>query len=318
MTELADTYQLPISKDKQTFDTLLDIVSSHLDRNPHMQLAKYDSQQPLHQLDTVFLESQPIDVDTILDLSEKYHPGFKEIMVEPFLDRPELLQEVADKLQDGKNIGIFTAHESLMDIMWTTLGLNIAMAKAGHKTFEERSESTDFVISRTILGLDMKLEEEGDVSVPAAEMLSLCGNLHFSLPDSERIRGSEISEYIIKANNIKMIRKLIERLRHSERGLVVAIALPGTCDEYGYDLQGNPNRVTIQTVKKPTIDLIKRLDYALPVAAVVSGDKECCIPGNLEEIPDEKGTHIMMARIAGARTWATGVNTYYRQFDSRA
>lgn len=319
MTELADTYTPPVNENEQTFTILGDIASSHIDRNPFLKVAQYDQDQPLHQLDMIFLESGSIDLNSILEIAQEYHPGFEETMVEPFLDRPKLLHEITESLQQGKNIGVFTAHESLMDIMWTTLALNIALAKTGLGNFEERTQDTDLVVSRTVLSLDIDLQdkEQENVILPSAEMVRLCGNLHFSLPDSKRIRNSNISEKVIQDNNLKVVRNLIERLKHTQQGLLVGIALPGTVDELSYDLQGKPNKIVIQTVKKPTMSLMKRLDLALPVAVVTSGEKECCIPGDLQEIPDEKGTHLMMAKIAGTRTWATGINTWYRQSDSR-
>ncbi len=322
MPELTEKYNPPkTTKDEQTFNVLGKVVASHLDRNPFLKVAEYDSGQSLHQLDTIFLEATPMDINATLELAEKFYPGFYETMVEPFLDRPELSREYVEKILQGKNIGLFTSHESLLDVVLTSLAFNIATSKQESVEFADLIRETELVVSRTILGLDVT---NGDITVPAAEMVRCLGNLHFAFPDSNRIRKTDIDSKVISSNNLRMTRKLIERLRRAKSGGLTAIALPGTSDHPLFDLNGNLSQVVIQTVKEPTKKLAHKFDYALPVAVVMSGDKQCCIPGEITELPnirddnyDEFYVHEMMSRVAGTRQWATGVNTCYKLFDSR-
>lgn len=306
-----------VTEDEKTFKELSGLVSTHLPQHPFLKLAEYDSNKSLHQLKTTFIEAQPTDIDTIIEITEGIQPGFYENMVKPFLEeeKQELLKDIASKLDAGEDIALITDHESLLDIILVILALNVALAKRGLVEFEEQTLHTDLILSRTILCLEIDNNSDENIdNIPAAEMIRLLGNLHFSLPDSERIRQSDISDDITNANNLRMLRKLTKLLKHSERGRVVAIAAPGTVGQRYTKLDGELHYVVIDQVSQKTIKLIKRLKTALPVMAVLEGENQCCVPGELTKISDDRDVHEMMREIAEARQRATGVPTWYKKY----
>lgn len=291
------------------------LAKTHADKIAYLQVAQYGTENPLHQLDTVFVEYATIDADAIQDLAEKFFPGFGEIMVEPYINKPELLDALQQKHEAGKDVAIVTEHESLMDVVYVTLAHNIALAKHTGEDFSEIAKRTHLVVSRTILSMDV-VNEAGKIT-DAVNLLRFVGNLYFTLPDSARIRESGISQSTIDANNRKTMRKLIEQKSKNKSGSTVAVAAPGTVDKTNRKLDGSVHSVTINTVSDKTSKFLKRFDSVLPVAAAVEGDKKFCIPGDLKKINENNDTHRIMIDIAGARQWATGLPIGYRLFDSR-
>ena len=303
------------SLENETVHTICgNLAKTHSDKIAYLQVAQYDTENPLHQLDTIFAQYSEIDTASMQELVEKFFPGFSEIMVEPYADKPKLLDALQKKREADKDVAIVTEHESLMDVVYVTLGYNIALAKHTGEDFSEIAKRTHLIVSRTILSMDV-VDEEGEIT-DAANLLRFVGNLYFTLPDSERIRESGISQSTIDANNRRAMRKLIEQKSKLRNGSIVAVAAPGTVDKTIRKIDGSVHSVVINTVSGKTSKFLQRFDSVLPVAAAVEGDKKFCIPGDLKKINDNYETHRIMIDIAGTRQWATGLPVRYRLFDS--
>lgn len=310
----------PLSKDRQSFNIFSELVATHIPRHPFFKLVEYDSNNPLHQLKTTLIEVEPTDIDTIIETAEDFYPGFFENMVKPLLEeeKRELMEDIASRLKAGENIALITDHESLIDIIIATLALNVALAKRGLVDFKEQTLHTDLIASRTILCLETDNDSDSNKdSIPIAATIRPLGNQLFSVPDSERIRQSDISDDIAIANNRTIMRQLKELLDNSERGRIVALAAPGTVSQPYMKLDGGLHHIVIDTVSPKTAKLIKYLKTALPATVVLSGKNQTCIVGELTTIEEVFDVHEMMIKLAGTRQKATGVGTGYKLFDSR-
>lgn len=306
-----------LSKDERIFNILTELGSTHFDRNPFLRPARYDSENLFHQLKTTFIEADTThDINKTVQLTKIFYPGFRETIVDSFLCQPELLAQIAAELEAGRNVSVVTAHESLMDIILVTFGLNLALIKSGLVEDEkEQINDTHIIVSRTIPCMEVVGDNE---PTSADKLICRLGNLLLALPLSERITKA-IDIETIENNNRAMTRRLIkfypkkdDPKNEKRRGKILGCAAPGTVDVPEFDIDDKLKAVHIQPVPKGMTKIIHRMGLMLPVAAVLSGEKKCCIPSSkLIQPENPEQVHEIMYAIAGIRQWETGIKTTY-------
>lgn len=309
-----------LSKDERVFNILTKLAGTHFDRNSFLSPAQYDPDNSFHQLKTTFIEADTShDITETAQLAEIFYPGFRETIVNSFLDHPELLEQIAAEIEAGRNISVVTAHESLMDIILVTFGLNLALLESGLIEDEkEQINNTHIIIGRTILCMEVGDEKE---STPVVELIRRLNNLHIALPLSSKITKA-IDLDTIENNNFAMMRgfmKFYPKKNDSKsekcRGKILGCAAPGTVDVPEIDTEGNLKAVHIRPVPQGMTKIIKRVGLMLPVTAVLSGEKQCCIPSSkLIQLKNPEQVHEIIYAIAGMREQETGTKTTYGLF----
>lgn len=299
-----------LTQDRQVYELLAENAKTHLERNPFLRVGEFNPNNPYHRLKNTFAEAAPAEsMDIALSIAEGFYPGFYEEMVNPLIQRvPRELMEIATILDKGEeNVGIITAHEDLRDVIMGSFAVTAAMSELGLADFKDLVTKNHLFVSRTIGTFEVG---DADDSPHLVDVLRKAGNIHMTLPWSQRIIDAGIPESIIKSNGRKVSSKLGLRTRG---GRTFCIAAPGESDHVEYDEQGNIMLHKIKPVPESNARLISKIGNVMSLAIVMSKDRKCFVPSPLIKINSIQGVDQELNNIAIRRTRATGIPTSYSQ-----
>ena len=281
-------------------------MADYMKQFDFLEIAAYDQNNMYHNVSTISAQADPKPREYGDQLARGVWKNFQPTIIEGFLQRPDVLDDIDKKLKAKKQIALITTHENLTDIAQAAYGLNHALSVTGRIPFEELVSHSDIILSRTLTTLQAKV---GDVEIDAIDLVRMLGTIYFSFPNSQRIReGSNVSQDIIDMHNQKLKEVLQNRVCESDTiGRILCVAAPGTGNIMRDDEIIIP-RITPGTEKLITQDL--DIEYYLRVDISYNTHEKICLPNFLQPI-ERIDLHNEMIQNAHTRTRLTHIPTKY-------
>lgn len=305
-----------------------------LARPSHGQLLQhlpYSAALPFHAPTCVRVDPEPSGADTVGLYARAAYPGFDQLLLPVFADRPDLLADLYQRLVlDGRNVALVTNHGEIIDIALVLAALCLAMTAPG-TSFGVLGESVDVdgLAPHLNVLVSRMVTTRQAFNVPAVQVLqSLCRSW-FSVPQTASRRRARLDPDLVRANNFLMRHELREHLESG--GQLLAMAASGSQDlSLAANLamrvrsawvarRGGVPRgpsLHLQPLYDGTIHLMLSCADVVPVAISLNPASPACVVGGMTRVREPDDCHRVMEWIAGAHEVATGVTTIYHRSEN--
>ena len=292
-------------KGEQIADALRSNVLNHDNPADGFKPQAYDlSEYPYQSPDCIRVSGKNAGSEVLRGLAGEINNLNVDPIIEHYSKRPDLLNHIADRLKDGKDVGVVTDHSSVIGVAVAGGALACALYEGRYATADKLR--TGIFVSSMIKHTQLQ------GALPTVDVLAgIFSETFFSLPPSKSIRDSEIPKEYRYAFNAET-KPDFETQLDKDDGMLVMLAGSGSRDKLG-TRRFRRKQIFMGPLANGTVDILKRL-YSLPVGLEIQEDKsEMFVDSLRRPIQSEEDAHRIMGSIAtGMSNKAKTRRKYYR------
>lgn len=279
-------------------------VMKHDDARDGFKPQPYDIRAfPYQRPDCIRVSGVNAGPDVLRGLASVVYPKVDQI-IDTYKARPDLLNHIYDKLEDGKDIGVVTDHSNVIGVAIAGGALACALYEKGYIAPDELR--TGIFVSSMIKHTQLL------GSMPTVDVLAgIFSETFFSLPPTESVRSAEIPKAYRDDFNTETKTDFSNELDKDD-AMLIMLAGSGSRDKLG-TRRFRRKQMFMGPLANGTVDILKRL-YSLPVGIDIRDEKPEIHIGQLHRpIKSEEEAHNIMQSIAAGMSDSTRLKRkYYR------
>lgn len=240
------------------------------------------------------VDHQHVDTPWLRERAKLLNPHF-ELMASEFARHSDILERVIESVGtpdakgNGEHIGLVSGHDFFLDIMFSLLALRTAVADYyGERQAQKVASQSAAIVNKFTAwqSLDLPVSTNLPASSPdqiyatsaSADVLSLVGNVFFSIAPTESTTKAGIHPKVQERANRAMVTELLGWQRDSRKegkGTITIVAPTASVNKRSQEADNNvPLVIQIPPAVPAISGLIKRFSITYEIASVYDHSKQ--------------------------------------------